>query len=180
MRCLIQQEPVVLRCVFLERLTSDSDKFFGLSECWRCEHGVMIFVLGNYTKEGRFGGLTLDCKKKWGSFALIHPVANRFLKECLPKGFAKAEICIITLSKLSDTRRVRDCLARGFKDFEEGEDFFLHLSKALNGMNAELQRWSKSTKGNLAGAFDWNRKDQSDLFVSAAKAIVRLTESADK
>lgn len=177
-RLRIRGKPFVFRCVFLPRLASGFEKR-GLQESWMCEHGTMVFVIGSYTEAGKFkfNRLSVDAKARWGSLGVLAAKKHAWYGHWLPATFAEVSFGILTLSRLTDTKRLREAVGQLFKDIESDDVLFNHLDHARKAMNKELRRWSRKSPIAIASAFPMHSAGRAETFKRHLDSVLNILRS---
>ena len=180
-RLLIRGKYFIFRCVFLERLASKHDRYPQMKSCWMCEHGVIAFVTGGFSDAGKFPGLTVDSKARWGALGLLAPKKHGFFSRDLPDGFSETPFSILTLPKLSDTKRLRESLTQVVADLETDDVLFDHLDQARVSMHQELRRWAGKSPAGLAKTYStYGSAERTAIFrrhLGSALQLMRAPKS---
>lgn len=172
----IRRKPFVFRCEFRPRLASKDERFFTMDDCWMCEHGVIVFVINSFTESGKLRGLSVDSKTEWGSFGIVNPRHNAALQDEVPGDFA-AQFGYMTLSNLSDTRKLRDKVGRLLSHIESDDLLFDHLDHARCSINKELRRWRGKSLASYRHEETVASNFEPTSFRQQARSVSKLAES---
>ena len=168
----IRGRPFVFRCEFLRRLTAAHERDNRMSNCWSCEHGVMTFVLGNFTTSAKFWGLLVDSEHKWGSLNVLAIKRYSRFSRNLPDGFAETSFSMLTFSNLRDTIRLREFIGKLVSDLDTDDVLFNHLLNARQATGTELRRWARKSAKALRNSFP--SSEPASTFSNHVRAVLNL------
>lgn len=167
----IRGKPFIYRLIFVSKLSSRNDRHW-LPKTWGCEHGRLVFVLGNFSSSGKHPRPLVDIDCSWGALGVEKfEGAYAGFRSTLPEGFAPVNVSTITLRRISSTRLVRDQLGRLLHDLESDDILFGHADTARRGMSKELRRWSRKKATAIRKCFADYQHESAEEFQRSLKSI---------
>jgi Putative DNA-binding domain len=168
----IRRKEFIFRCGFDENMTTGGVQSRLVSRNWRLEHGLWTFLLGNFAGVAKSISVSVDSKEPWGIFNLLAP--NKVSGVILPSGFAEAQIILLTLPRIIDTKRLRESVSLMFESLEADDSLFAHLDSARQALNSELHRWLKKPPSPVQAAEPRYKLEKAEIFTSRLASISEL------
>ncbi len=164
MQVTIRGTPFIYRLVFTQKLSSRADRWW-LPKTWGCEHGRLVFVLGNHSSAGKHPRLLVDSEQSWGALGVerLENMSRGFFNP-LPEGIPPLALSTLTLQRVSSTKIVRERLGSLLHDLESDDILFEHIESARSGISRELRRWRRKTISAVKRCFGTYQQDSADQF----------------
>jgi hypothetical protein len=151
----IRGKDFVFRCGIWDDMSSKNIQGFLIRDSWTFEHGLVFVLKASLTDRAKFVSRRIDFQTPWGNFCTVapHEIANRMAFRS-GNPFYAGNISILTLPKITNTKKMREALGLLLDDFANDDALYepantarLDLNKALLQKSKELgtppgSRWS--------------------------------------